>query len=47
MGYILSDKILIMESLLSSFQGYLLFLMEPFLFFKKEGTLDNFITTIP
>jgi hypothetical protein len=47
MRYTLSDKILIMESFYEVVKVTFFFLMEPFLFFKKEGYLDNFITTIP
>jgi hypothetical protein len=47
MGYTLSDKIFIMESLLLSYQGYLLFLRTKRVPLKKEGNHDNFTKTIP
>jgi hypothetical protein len=47
MGYTLSDEILRMESLLCSYQGYLIFKNKNGSIKKKEGNLDNFITTIP
>jgi hypothetical protein len=47
-GYTLSDKILIMDSLLWSDQDYLLFLKnKKGSIKKKEGNLDNFVTMIP